>query len=212
LKLLAGSTWGSTRKASDALSAFCHYVAVMSLNGMSEAFVYGVAGSTSEVGHLTIAHALVGVVFYIIGPISMSRNKTKYGGTIGLLIANSMCMLLRSVYSVYFASRYFAKHTGSSNETIITMFRYILPNPISMSCFICAYFVTRTSKIFIYQENNEQEAPDLLSSATAYHLLVGILTFAMWCVSFYHSEKEFLCALRAMISYKKAGRKGNKVD
>ena len=212
LKLLAGSTWGSARKASDALSAFCHYVAVMSLNGMSEAFVYGVAGSTSEVGRLTIAHALVGVVFYIIAPISMSRNMTKYGGTIGLLIANSICMLLRSVYSVYFASRYFAKHTGSSNETILTMFGSILPNPISVLCFIVAYFFTRTSKIFIYQENIDQEGPNLLSLATGYHLLVGILTFAMWCVSFYHSEKEFLCTLRDMISNKKAVRKGNKVD
>lgn len=212
LKLLAGPTWGSNRKASDALSAFCWYVSIMSLNGMSEAFVYGVAGSTSEVGSLTITHAVIGVVFYIIAPMMMSRNATTYGGTIGLLIANSLCMLLRSVYSVYFASRYFTKHRGSSNENIFTMFRNVLPNPLTISSFICAYLVTRASKTFIYQNNNETAAPDLLSLATLYHLSVGILTLAMWCLSFYYSEKQFRCTLKDMIQHKKAGQEHDKAD
>jgi hypothetical protein len=182
----------------------------MSLNGMSEAFVYGVAGSTSEVGSLTITHGIIGVVFYIIAPMLMTRNNTNYGGTIGLLIANSLCMLLRSVYSIYFASRYFTKHRGSSYETFFTMLRKCLPNASSLSCFLLAYSVTRASKMFIYQKNNE--TPDILSLDTGYHLLVGILTFAMWCLSFYFSEKEFLCTLRDMIRHEKVGRKGNKVD
>ena len=58
LTILAGNRWINNSDASDALSAFCCYTALLSLNGTTEAFVYGVTKSGADVGRLGLAHFL----------------------------------------------------------------------------------------------------------------------------------------------------------
>jgi oligosaccharide translocation protein RFT1 len=116
LQLLAGPKWGANQEAAQVLSAFCCYTALMALNGTTEAFVYGVAQSGGEISRLGVAHAVVGGVFAVLAPLFV-----KEYGTIGLVAANGICMVLRSLYSLSFAAVYFVKDsTGTSSSTTHT--------------------------------------------------------------------------------------------
>ncbi len=63
----------------------------MALNGMTEAFVYGVAESGRDVGSLAVAHGVVGGVFYVAAPL-LVLHRNGIGGTGGLIAANGLCM------------------------------------------------------------------------------------------------------------------------
>ena len=103
LRLLAGYRWGSNSEAIAALSAFCVYTAFLSLNGITEAFVYAVARSGRDIGRLSIVHALVGGVFALLAPGLVTNH-----AAVGLVYANCISMALRSLYSLYVAWGYFA--------------------------------------------------------------------------------------------------------
>ena len=104
LNLLAGRKWGSNEEAIAVLSAFCVYTAFLALNGMTEAFVFGVATSGKEVGSMGLMHTAVGLIFAVSAPIFVSQF-----GAVGLVAANCAAMVLRSLYSVQFAASYFGK-------------------------------------------------------------------------------------------------------
>lgn len=211
IRILAGSKWGSNPEAAKALSAFCFYIALMSLNGMTEAFVYGAANS-KEVGQLTVAHGVVGIIFYICAPILVLNG----GGTIGLIKANGLCMGLRSVYSMYFAAIYFhklrlvgkdisKKHLASERiHYLWCLFKKILPRPPVLVCLWSAHLITKYSrKKFIgYMEDEVyvDKVVDLLSMKTAFHTLTGILCFLAIMLVTYRSEGDFGRSLKSMVT------------
>lgn len=106
LQILAGSRWGSNKQAYHTLSIYCSYILCMAWNGMTEAFVYGVVDDSMDIGLLSFVHGIVGLVFYIIAPLLVLK-RDNVNGTIGLIIANEICMVLRSIYSMNFAAKYF---------------------------------------------------------------------------------------------------------
>ena len=106
LQILAGSKWGNNKQAYQTLSIYCSYILCMAWNGMTEAFVYGVVDDSVDVGLLSIVHGVVGFVFYVLAPWLVLR-QDNVNGTIGLIIANQICMVLRSLYSMHFAAAYF---------------------------------------------------------------------------------------------------------
>eukprot|EP00979_Chaetoceros_neogracilis_P013412 scaffold3826_cov273-Chaetoceros_neogracile.AAC.2 len=166
LRVLAGEQWGSDVQAVEALSAFCIYTALMSLNGMTEAFVYGVAESGFEVGSLAIAHGLVGFVFYVAAPLLVTHG----GGTVGLIIANGLCMVLRSAYSLHFALSYFENDKNR------------------------VYIVMRYSRDYFLGE--AQMA--LLSIETASHIGIGLGCLVIVAVFVIAFERDFGRSLQVM--------------
>ena len=164
LRILFGSRWGSDKDAASVLSAFCVYTATLALNGMTEAFVYGMTKRSGEVGVLSAVHALVmALVFGIISP-----RWIRSWGTVGLVQASCLAMALRSLYSVYFAACYFesrrrskARSVGRSNEDesrwsahymrifpiMAELTRTMLPEPIVLLSFGITYGLTSQSRI-----------------------------------------------------------------
>lgn len=199
LNVLAGTRWGSNHTASDTLSVFCWFIIVMSLNGMTEAFVYGVACNSAQVGSITFSHLIIGCVFYTVAPFLMYKQ-----GTVGLLLSNSLCMLLRSLYSLHFANKYFTKHLGIKKVSLFAFVRKISPNPFLLLCSIFCYGITSTSRFYVYNESVSNNVPALFSKATYFHLFVGVVTFGLWCISFYYSETKFRDSLREMTQEKQS--------
>lgn len=141
LNVLAGRTWGSNVEASNVLAAFCVYTAFLALNGMTEAFVYAVgSGDTaaSEMTKLGLVHTITGLAFAVAASVLV----TNYG-TIGLVAANCVAMLIRSLYSLHVASKYFsAKITGQERPAILSR---IFPHPAVLAGFAFAWVATRSS-------------------------------------------------------------------
>jgi oligosaccharide translocation protein RFT1 len=142
LNVLAGRKWGANAEAAGVLGAFCVYTAFLAANGMTEAFLYAVTTSGVEVGRLGVAHTVTGVVFATAAPFLVARH-----GTVGLVAANCVAMLMRSIYSVHFAARYFGQRQSHSVPTSLRrLLQRMLPHPIVLGCFVVAYFVTQWSR------------------------------------------------------------------
>jgi oligosaccharide translocation protein RFT1 len=107
LRILVCSKWTTTQYStatnnnspSAVLSAFCYYTSLLALNGMTEAFVYGVVTQSEDVGKLGFVHGCVGCIFAVTAPMLVKRYQT-----VGLVIANGLSMILRSTYSLVFAA------------------------------------------------------------------------------------------------------------
>ncbi|KAL7454265.1 hypothetical protein ACHAWC_005891 [Mediolabrus comicus] len=143
LRILAGYRWGSNSEAIAALSAFCVYTAFLSLNGITEAFVYAVARSGRDIGRLSIVHALVGGVFALLAPGLVTNH-----AAVGLVSANCISMALRSLYSLYVAWGYFAERNFRSLRRMLQM----LPRPLVVIAFATSFVITRMSKNLFYDE------------------------------------------------------------
>ncbi len=213
LHLLAGDRWGSNPDAAAALSSFCIYLSIMSLNGMTEAFVYGVAESGREVASLSIAHGVIGFVFYIIAPTMVIHGRNYgVGGTIGLVLSNGICMALRATYSFLFAGNYFCKYQDAkikelrsniiSLRTVKKSFRLFmntLPEvPVQLSLFL-SFIVMKRSKERLLRASS-------FSAEAASHLGLGICCFAVTAaMAFFCERKNFGKSIQALSS-----RRGDK--
>ena len=138
LNILAGKKWGNNAEAVAVLSSFCVYTAFMSWNGTTEAFVYACVNSGGDIGRLSLAHTIVGVVFALTGPIAVRRF-----GTVGLVAVNCFAMFLRSIYSLYSAAQFFSKLNSQSVwHCLLHLLRRMLPHPVVTAAFVLSYIVT----------------------------------------------------------------------
>jgi len=193
LRLLAGSRWGSNAQASAALSAFCVYTAFLALNGVTEAFVYGVARSGSDVGKIGVVHAAVGVAFALIAP-----GLVKTWGVQGLVATNSIAMGMRSIYSIHYAKKYFSK----AKETNITKGFWFcaLPPVVVIGAFGASFLITKASKEYLYDA--QIAAGNSWVVAGAQHIGVGILcVFVIAALSLW-METEIRLALSRFLKSK----------
>ena len=128
------------------LSAFCVYTAFLAWNGTTEAFVYGVARTATDVGRLGAAHTVTGLLFGVLAPVAVARY-----GTVGLVAANCVAMLGRAVFSVHFAAKYFAAEQQQQQQQMTVPFmlarllRQTFPSRLVILSFASAYFGTRSS-------------------------------------------------------------------
>ena len=190
LRILAGNRWGSNSETSEALSAFCVYTAFLALNGITEAFVYGVARSGKDVGQLGLAHALIGGLFAIISPELVRNN-----GAVGLVAANCICMGFRSAYSLYFASRYFVRIGGQQNATFygFKVLMKTIPHPLILGLFAASFVISKESM----KQNYEMpiaEGVDWLIPAFK-HVFVGLSCVLVIIAMFLYMEDDIRAAL-----------------
>ncbi len=187
LRLLAGYRWGSNSEAIAALSAFCVYTAFLSLNGITEAFVYAVARSGRDIGRLSIVHALVGGVFALLAPGLVANH-----AAVGLVSANCISMALRSLYSLYVAWGYFAERNFRSLKSMLQM----LPLPLVVIAFATSFVITRMSKNLFYDETL---VGITWMMASLKHVGVGIVCACVTGGLTLWLEKDIWIAVRAMV-------------
>ncbi len=198
LCILAGRKWGSNVEAAGVLSAFCIYTAFLACNGMTEAFVYGVATSGGEVGRLGMAHTMTGGVFAASAYFLVA----KYG-TIGLVAANCLAMSMRTIYSVHFATTYFVKKSSqSTNDVLRRIIRLMLPHPAVFLAFAVAWLSTRWT-LQRLQDQDLHMTLDYRNKEWVYltgqHLAMGVSCVIGIASIALSLEVAFLRSLRSMV-------------
>lgn len=196
LNLLAGRKWGNNAEANSVLSAFCVYTAFLAWNGMTEAFLYGVASSGVDMGRLGAAHTAIGVLFACVAPLAVAR----YGAT-GLVAANCVAMFLRAIYSVNYAAGFFANRQAKPFlSTLWRLLDQMFPRREVIIAFIASYFATRASfrRLVDQADELQLEAGSLLwLRLSLQHVGVGIAC-AVGLVSLaFPLEREFRRSIRS---------------
>ena len=215
LSILAGRKWARNEQASTVLAAFCVYTAFLAWNGMTEAFVYGVTTSQKDIGRLGLAHTVTGIVFALSAPMLVSRY-----GTVGLVAANCVAMSFRSLYSVYFAAKYFHERRKSIGGRVATLgvtarrlLWNMLPRPVLLASFVASWIATRYSwqrvqaqhhdmTVSFYEEYDIRKMHWLLLSIR--HVAVGVSCVLGIASVLYMVEVEFRRSLVSLIRRRRA--------
>jgi oligosaccharide translocation protein RFT1 len=203
LSILAGRKWAGNEEAASVLSAFCVYTGFLACNGMTEAFVYGVATTGVDVGRLGVTHAATGGIFAVSAYFLVPEY-----GSVGLVAANCIAMSVRSMYSIHFASKYFesTESQASSTASVRNLLRKLLPHPISLLFFMGALFSTRWT-LGRLQELNLHQVLDYRNKEWLYltgqHLAMGITLVIGNVTLAIALEQDFIRSLRSMVRPKR---------
>ena len=199
LKLLAGNKWGSNQEATHVLTAFCVYTAFLACNGMTEAFVYAVASSGTDLGRLGAVHTAVGLVFAGVASVAVARY-----GAVGLVAANCVAMLCRSIYSILYAARYFSQRDPTKfYKTLRVLLQQMSPNRWVILTFLAVYGTTRWSNLKMQHQAAELGGTVWLTLASN-HVAVGVAAAAGLVATAYTTERTFVQSFRSMWVQRKA--------
>jgi oligosaccharide translocation protein RFT1 len=179
IDLLAGRNF-SNGSAPLVLSAYCIYVPIMGVNGITEAYVQALAGE-KVLMRQSYWMGICWVAFLFTGYFSISS--TLAAGAIGIVIANSVNLLLRIWFSWSFIRKHFLvdvlsrckvqdNATAFQDELDKTLqLRSLFPqNPLLWVGFALVWGVTFTSNTIIGWNSLK---------AKLLHLSVGVLSFAL---------------------------------
>ena len=172
----------------------CVYTAFLALNGITEAFVYGVARSGKDVGKIGIAHAIVGGIFALVAPTLVRRY-----GAVGLIAANCISMALRAAYSIHFATRYFAK--AGRKSSFISVLSRMLPNILVVVSFGLSFVVTRMSELHMYNARIATGISWMIVGVQ--HIIIGVTCVVITLGITWMVEKDVKSSIIKMIKRKR---------
>ncbi|KAI7867439.1 Rft protein-domain-containing protein [Spinellus fusiger] len=160
--LLVGKKWSTLGNTSRVLSAYCLYVPMMGVNGITEAFMQSTA-SPSDITRQSYAMVGFSLCFIISGYVGMGV--LEYGA-IGLVMANMVNVGIRMVYSLGFIKSY----VGSQYNRLSV--RQWLPHPLTFAAFIGSWIITCWSEHWVGWQTFHQKAV---------HIGIGSVCFAVVC-------------------------------
>jgi oligosaccharide translocation protein RFT1 len=165
VKVALGAKWYS-EETIRAISAFCFYIFVMGLNGVTEAFMQAaaVSGVWSPVN---ISLLLSSGCFLLSAPTLI-----KTYGTTGIIVANSLSMLTRIVCSTVFIVRYLdtpPPHVTQSHKHSHVL-RSVVPGVFDVLCMMAVVACTMVSSE--YFATSEMGVKNILQ-----HVAVGGVCF-----------------------------------
>lgn len=175
VKLFLGSKWYMDETV-NTLSSFCLYILVISVNGVSESFVHAVISPKSL--YAFNISLVISWIFFMGSSVPLMN----YFGTPGLVIANTVGMVLRSAFNLYF-SQSFIKYAAAPEDSRemwknINIFSQIFPRiPVILSCVMISVVCWASSKRF---SKSEMRSVDFV-----FHIGVGIVSgvlylFILW--------------------------------
>ncbi|KAJ4708767.1 Protein RFT1-like [Melia azedarach] len=169
IRLLYGQKW-SDGEASTALRYYCLYVIVLAMNGTSEAFLHAVA--TEDELKRSNDSLLVFSVIYVVMNVILIQS----AGAVGLILANSLNMTLRIIYSAIFIKHYFQDSSSFS-------FCSCLPSGWTILLF-SGLTTLISERIFLDRQNFW---PTFLI-----HFSIGFTCFCIASVVIYRRERPFI--------------------
>ncbi|CAF2357082.1 BnaA10g30240D [Brassica napus] len=172
IRLLYGEKW-SDGEASFALQFYCLYIIVLAMNGTSEAFLHAVG--TEDQLKRSNDMLLVFSLVYIVLNILLIRS----AGAIGLILANSLNMIGRIIYSGRFIQRYFKGGASSSPFSFRKCF------PSGWQILILSGIITIISEKAILDHKN-------FWATFPPHFAIGFLCFCLSAVVIYRRERAFI--------------------
>jgi oligosaccharide translocation protein RFT1 len=184
LDLLYGARYSATA-APALLAAYCPYVALIAINGITEAFTRAVATASD----IKIYNYLL-IVFSGIF-LSAAVGLIQYFGTIGLLIAECINMTLRIGYCSRFIFRFFNRQSssarkGTGNEKLFHLGKCVPSFPVFVWFGLCLVFTHLSERYFLPQKPIYSLAQFLA------HGLFGAFCFIVLIVLVVFTEREFL--------------------
>ncbi|CAA0831810.1 lipid transporters [Striga hermonthica] len=168
IRLLYGRKW-SDGEASTALQCYCLYVIVLAMNGTSEAFLHAVADEKQL--KQSNDSLLVFSMIYLILNVALIRT----AGAIGLIIANSLNMIFRIIYSTIFIKKYFKDYSFS--------FRACWPSG-SLLLLVSGVATFILERVYLNKDN--------FWSTFTVHLSFGLACFSVSAFVIYQKEKTFI--------------------
>ncbi|XP_050887043.1 uncharacterized protein LOC127092239 isoform X2 [Lathyrus oleraceus] len=169
IRLLYGKKW-SDGEASIVLRYYCFYVIVLAMNGTSEAFMHAVATESQlkRSNDSLLVFSLISVVLNVL--------LIRLYGSVGLIMANSLNMTLRILYSAMFIKDYFK---GSSSFS----FR---------GCFPSGWVILLLSSVITLVSENVVLDQDNFWPTFMIHFSVGLACFCVSSYMIYCREKPFI--------------------
>lgn len=134
LKILAGSRW-SNSEAGNVLSAYCYYIPLLAINGITEAFVQSVA-TAAQLRRQSMWMGVFSLLFAVAGCGFVS---TLGWGAQGLVAANVVNMACRIYWSGSFIAVYFGE------KGVRTGWVGVLPSTMSISAAMVVATVARST-------------------------------------------------------------------
>ncbi|KAK6275733.1 hypothetical protein POUND7_005442 [Theobroma cacao] len=169
VRLLYGQKW-SDGEASAALRYYCLYIIVLAMNGTSEAFLHAVA--TENQLKRSNDSLLVFSVIYVASNYLLIRS----AGAVGLILANSLNMILRIIYSAVFIKHFF-------QESFSFSFYSCLPSGWPM-LLLSGVTTLISEKVFLDRKNFW---PSFLI-----HFSIGFTFFCISAFVIYRRERPFI--------------------
>ncbi|CAI4214974.1 unnamed protein product [Parascedosporium putredinis] len=137
LTLVAGPSWSAS--ASPALAAYCYYIPLLAINGVSEAFVASVA-TEAQVHVQSLFMAGFSVIFGLSAFVAL--RVLDMDPAVGLVCANAANMVCRIVWCAFFVKSYFRQRAVSFDLFSLA--------PSGLSVGLCAaapYLVTKALQL-----------------------------------------------------------------
>ena len=189
---------GVTFDHSNTSPTSCVYTAFLALNGITEAFVYGVARSGNDVVELGVVHAAVGCVFAATAPGLVGAH-----GAVGLVAANSLAMALRSACSIRYSRGYFARgrEEGKSVEAVASTLGRASPRVAVLGAFGASFAVTRWSRDRFYDAGISFGGSWMACGAR--HVAIGIACVVSTAALSLWLERDMRSALLRLVKRKR---------
>ncbi|XP_078428354.1 uncharacterized protein LOC144700738 [Wolffia australiana] len=168
VRILYGRRW-SDGEAPSALRCYCLYVILLAMNGTSEAFVHAVADKNQ------LKKSNNSLVVFSVIYIALNFVLVQNAGATGLILANSISMMLRIIYSAIFIKRYF-------QGSLTFSFHRCLPS--GWQILIASSAITMASERLILNREN-------FWSTLLLHFSIGVACFCISIIYIFNREKVF---------------------
>ncbi|KAL1922602.1 uncharacterized protein VTP21DRAFT_10141 [Calcarisporiella thermophila] len=179
ISLLNGRDW--SRSAFRELAAYCVFVPIIGVNGITETFVQAVS-TDSELTQQSYLMTGFSIAFVCAGFLFMQILSL---GTLGLILANMVNLLLRIAYSWYFIRRYFLRPRGYTVDGI--RYTLSLPNLLPRPFVILAFAIGWALTFWSGQAIGWATLPEI-----AKHIGVGGACFACVAIITWTQERVFV--------------------
>ncbi|KAL4347048.1 hypothetical protein GQ457_17G019160 [Hibiscus cannabinus] len=170
IRLLYGQKW-SDGEASTALRYYCVYIIVLAMNGTSEAFLHAVAteNQLKRTNYSLIAFSLIYLALNALLIWSA-------GAVVGLILANSLNMVFRIIYSAIFIKHVFQESSSFS-------FYSCLPSGWTI-LLLSGVAALISERVFLDREN--------FWSSFCVHFCIGFTFFCISAFVIYRHERPFI--------------------
>ncbi|CAN1180470.1 Protein RFT1 homolog [Linum perenne] len=169
IRLLYGQKW-SDGEASVALQYYCLYVIVLAMNGTSEAFLHAVA-TENQIKRSNDSLLLFSIIYVVLNVLLI-----RSAGAVGLILANSLNMTMRIIYSAVFIKNYFKDSSAFSFSNCM---------PSGWPVLLISGIVTLISeRVFLDHDN--------FWSTFSIHFSVGVACFCVSSIVIYRRERSFV--------------------
>ncbi|CAH9057547.1 unnamed protein product [Cuscuta epithymum] len=172
IRLLYGRKW-SDGEATKVLQCYCLYVIVLATSGTSEAFLQAVA--TKKELKRSNGSLFAFPLIYVIINVLLIRS----AGAVGLILANSLHMILRIVYSAVFIKKYFKESSSFA-------FRACMPG---------GYEFVLVSGVATFIVEKMYLNRDSFSATFTVHFSFGLFCFLVAAFIIYQKERPFIAKI-----------------